>query len=221
MTLIVALDHDLEKSRRIASSLCGVASGFKVGLPLLLEAGARAACSLRSLCQEGLWIADLKLADIGNTMKLTVSTLSGCVDAVIAHSVVGIEGALGELKEYLDRQGVKLILVVAMSHPGANEAYNRLLQVNIEIARKLNTWGVVAPATMPDTVRLVREQLPEVRIFSPGVGVQGARPGDALCAGADYEIVGRSITGARDPLKAAEAILAEQQGRLQRCRSGR
>jgi len=221
MTLIIALDQDSSKASSIVGMLCSVASGFKLGLPLLLEAGAKIACRLRMMCPEKLWIADLKLADIGSTMKLAVSQLVGCVDGVIAHSVVGVEGALGELKEYLEQHGVKLILVVAMSHPGAAEAYNRLLEHNVEVAGRLRVWGVVAPATMPDIVRRVKSFLPETVILSPGVGVQGAKPGDALCAGADYEIVGRSITASSDPLKAARDVLAEQRRRLGECRASR
>jgi orotidine-5'-phosphate decarboxylase len=36
-----------------------------------------------------------------------------------------------------------------------------------------------------------------------------ATPADALCAGASYLVVGRPITQAPDPAKAAEAILQE------------
>ncbi|ABM79987.1 orotidine-5'-phosphate decarboxylase [Hyperthermus butylicus] len=215
MTLVAAIDRD--PAEELVSKLCRVVAGFKLGIPLLLRYGAAYAHRLRKLCRDALWIADLKLADIGSTMVASVEPLLGAVDAFIAHAVVGVEGALDQLANTLEEHGTKLVLVVAMSHPGASSLYNKLVEDNIEVARRIRAWGVVAPATMPELVALVRSRLPEVKVFSPGVGAQGAKPGDALCAGADYEIVGRLITSSPDPLEVAKKVLAEQKKRLERC----
>jgi len=50
------------------------------------------------------------------------------------------------------------------------------------------------------------------QILSPGVGVQGGRAADAISAGADAVIVGRAITDAADPAKAARDIAADVRG---------
>jgi orotidine-5'-phosphate decarboxylase len=42
-----------------------------------------------------------------------------------------------------------------------------------------------------------------VPIFSPGVGTQGGEVRRSLKAGTDYFIIGRSITGAKNPAKVA------------------
>ena len=219
MTLIVAVD-DLTASdaMRLTTSLCGVARGFKIGLPYILRNGADSASLLRKECPQALWVADLKLADIGYVMKLVASALINDVDAVIAHGFVGLRGALDELKEYLDENGKKLVVVATMSHPGAREVYDKVFPDIIGLLKRLQPWGVVVPATRPETIAVARSELPGSTILSPGVGAQGARPGTALCRGADYEIVGRLITRAPDPLATARRVVAEQEEMLRKCK---
>jgi orotidine-5'-phosphate decarboxylase len=68
--------------------------------------------------------------------------------------------------------------------------------------------GVVAPATRPERIKLIRSIIGERIIISPGVGAQGGSAGEALQAGADYLIVGRSIYEAEDPVGSAKKLLA-------------
>ena len=49
----------------------------------------------------------------------------------------------------------------------------------------------------------------EILILSPGVGVQGGKVGGAISAGADFEMVGRSIYKAENPGEVAEKIWGE------------
>ena len=218
MTLIIALDAlgpSVERVSRLARETCGLAAGYKLGWPNLLGAGARVLEAARKGCPGSLVIADLKLADIGYTMSLIAEQIASSADAVIAHSFVGAHGALDELKQALARHGSRLILVATMSHPGAAEAMDPCLDRLLGVARRVSPWGVVAPATRPGLVSKVRRALGGgVKILSPGIGPQGARPGDALRAGADYEIVGRLITGSPDPRGTAERVLREQRRRL-------
>ncbi len=65
-------------------------------------------------------------------------------------------------------------------------------------------------ATRPGLIPTVRSLHPDATVLSPGVGAQGARPGEALRAGADFEIVGRAITLAEDPRTSAKAIVRAQ-----------
>jgi len=43
-------------------------------------------------------------------------------------------------------------------------------------------------------------------IMSPGVGAQGGEPGDAILAGANFEVVGRRIYESPNPGEAARLI---------------
>ncbi|HIP64963.1 MAG TPA: orotidine-5'-phosphate decarboxylase [Pyrodictium sp.] len=216
LSLIVALDRvSYERAANIVDSLCEVVSGFKVGLPFLLQYGLSSLEKLRSLCSEKMWVADLKLADIGYVMTSIVELLAGKIDAVIAHAFVGYRGALDELKEFSQKLGIKLIVVAAMSHPGSVELYDIVLGGVAKIVERVAPWGIVVPATRPKLISVFRKMFDcQLALLAPGVGVQGARPGDAICAGADYEIVGRLIVNSDNPLETAIRILNEQQ----RCR---
>jgi len=224
LTLIIALDpptgvDPVEWCRSIFERTRDIATGFKIGLPAIVEAGAsRIGEVFRGF--DGLVIADLKLADIGDIMALTVEKLARCgFNAVIAHAFVGYERGLSTLSEKCRELGVKLVAVVSMSHPGSVEVMDGVVEKLISVVERARCWGVVAPATRPEMVRFVRSRLSWVKILSPGVGAQGARPGDALCAGADYEIVGRAITRSSDPREAARRVVEEQRRALERCRA--
>ena len=220
--VIVALDppagvDPVSWAERIASRLGGVAAGVKIGLPLLLRAGYEAAARLLDGI-EGLRVADLKLADIAPVMESIVEPLLPHVDAVIAHAFVGGRGALTELRGLLERFDVRLVLVYHMSHPGASSTFGRCIDVIDEVVESVRPWGLVAPATMPDVVRRARSRYPDVVVMSPGVGAQGAEPGEAICAGADYEIIGRSVTRAEDPLEALRRLSERGAEKLEACR---
>jgi orotidine-5'-phosphate decarboxylase len=74
-------------------------------------------------------------------------------------------------------------------------------------ALKYDASGAVVGATYPEKIREIHAILGDkVPIFSPGIGAQGGEITAALKAGARYLIVGRSITGAKDPAKAAEEV---------------
>jgi orotidine-5'-phosphate decarboxylase len=212
--LALALDVPLDKAvLREVSHYIGV---LKIGWPLILELGLD---GVRELVRSLNWvevIADLKLADIYDTMSKIVTKLS-FVDSFIAHSFIGVEEALGPLKIDLDQKGKGLYLVLSMSHPGwDDEVYPKLL----EVVRKVSPKGVIVGATKPSMVAKARKDLPKARILSPGVGAQGGSPGDAICAGADVEIVGRRIYTAKDPVMESRAVLEALEERVSQCRRG-
>jgi orotidine-5'-phosphate decarboxylase len=85
-----------------------------------------------------------------------------------------------------------------------------------QMAKDAGLDGVVASAYEAPAVR--RQFGPEFKILVPGVrpaasGVNDqsrvATPGDAVRAGADYLVVGRPITAAKNPREAALAIAKE------------
>ncbi len=192
--VIVSLDPPKDKdcswALEIAQSL--PVERVKVGLPLIL---ADPTC-LQLISRLRYTIADLKLADVGHIMSIVMERLAEAgVRAVIAHAFVGWEGALKEASLKAKELGLDLYLVVSMTHKGFDDSK---LYEFINLAYKANAKGVVAPATKPWVIKTVRRWWSR-EIISPGVGPQGAKPCDAIKAGADYEIVGRLITMSEKP----------------------
>ena len=218
--VIIAIDEvSLESAVDLVSETCSDVSGFKIGLPFILDNGLKPIRRLRALCGSVLWIADLKLADIAHVMKTVVRRLAGYFDAIIAHSFVGYEGALDELAHEVEVSSLKLILVATMSHRGAQDYYDCIVEYVPKLVAMTRAWGVVAPATRPWIIKQLRSNMPSgVRILAPGVGYQGARPGEALCSGADFEIVGRLITASSRYKESLRKLVEEQQRRLEECR---
>ena len=207
--LVIALD-DPGRAGFVAEKVCGRVWGVKLGLPLAI---AGVLGGVARSCRDSTLIVDLKLADVGHVMAAVVRALEGLADAVIAHSFVGYEGALETLTAAAREAGMKVILVYTMSHRGAMEAMVPCRGRLAEVIRRADPWGVVAPATRPWEVEEARRLFPGKAILSPGVGLQGGRPGDALCAGADYEIVGRAVASSPNPGVALERLEREIEAR--------
>lgn len=227
--IIVAMDpsRDLRSREslynwinRVVDDTRDLVYGYKVGLPLLLSGGVESFEYIKKRSGGKFLIADLKLADIGDIMTISINYLREVgVDGVIAHVFIGYEDALDKLSRVLRENGMKLILVVSMSHRGSTQFIDKHIDEFIEVAVKCEAWGVVAPATRPEVISYVRSRLGGgVKILSPGIGAQGASPGSAICSGADYEIIGRLITHSENPRQRTLEIINEMRERIERCK---
>lgn len=189
----------------------------KVNWHLLLPYGVLGLGELVERCRaQGLpLIADMKLNDIGSTNSEVARTLfANGFDAVIANPFVGFEEGMRDLLEETRRREKYVILLVYMSHAGASEGYGLSSgkePLYVSFARKAKDWGadgVVVSAKAPAVIREVRALLGGGQVMlSPGVGAQGGDAREALKAGSDYLIVGRSIVEARDPAAAADSLI--------------
>ncbi|HUI39573.1 MAG TPA: orotidine-5'-phosphate decarboxylase [Methanothrix sp.] len=205
--LILALDVT-SRTRALALSemLKGHFDAMKVGYPLILSAGLDV---VKEISAHVPVIVDLKIADIPNTNRLICEAVLGAgAAALIAHAFPG-KDALLACADSAAAQGAELYVVTEMSHPGALQFMAPLAEDLARLAVDVSAAGVVAPATRPERIRLIRSIVGSRMIISPGVGVQGGSASRALEAGSDYLIVGRSITEAKDPVAAAKAILAQ------------
>ena len=226
MSLIIALDPEPGMGAdRIAEWITGICrrtsgyvAGYKIGLPALLETGLGRASRILERCDARLRIADLKLADIGYIMGIVAEDLlKAGFNIIIAHAFTGYRDALETLSRKLGERNGRLVTVVSMSHKGSEEIMDRVVDSLLDVSSKAGAWGVVMPATRPHLIRMGKNA--GFKVLSPGIGAQGAEPGTALCAGADYEIVGRLITRSSDPGQAAESVLEAQRRMVRECRS--
>jgi orotidine-5'-phosphate decarboxylase len=89
----------------------------------------------------------------------------------------------------------------------------------VKLAEAAGVDGVVASPLEIETIRSTVSN-PNFLVVTPGIRPAAtanedqkrvATPASAIAAGASYLVVGRPITGAPDPLAAAEQIIAEMQ----------
>jgi orotidine-5'-phosphate decarboxylase len=194
--VILALDVDTrEKALSVCEAVRGHVDAIKVGYPLILKTGLDI---IGELNFGKPIIADFKVADIP-VVSRTICDAARAKGAgyVIIHGFVG-EDVLEECSE-----GGPVFVVTEMSHPGATSFMAPAAEDIAAMAKKY-AFGIVAPATRPERIRKLRGIVgPDMVIISPGVAAQGGHPGDAIGAGADFEIIGRGIYEADDPGEAA------------------
>lgn len=210
--LILALDvTDKNKAISISKETAEHVDAIKIGYPLVLGAGLDI---INTICEFAPVIADFKVADIPNTNKLICSqAFEAGAKAVIVHGFTGRDSLLECVKTARDYKG-DIFVVTEMSHPGAVEFMSPKALELASLAVECKAQGVVAPATRPDRVKQIRKIVGNLTIISPGVGAQGGSAAEAIRAGADYVIVGRTIYNSKTPGKETEKIAKE----IEECR---
>ncbi|MHC1626606.1 MAG: orotidine-5'-phosphate decarboxylase [Methanoculleaceae archaeon] len=201
--LILALDlTDRERALEIAGACAPHIDLIKVGYPLVLATGLDIAADLRSLGRP--LVADFKVADVPNTCRLICERVfASGFSAVIAHGFCGRD-SLDACVKVAEDSGGECFVVAEMSHPGAADFFSAPTPERItRMAVEAGADGIIAPATRPMRVRILREIAPDLKIYSPGVGAQGGEIGP-LTGVVDGIIVGRSIYDDPDPGRAAE-----------------
>ena len=203
--LVLALDvTSKDQALALAKELQGYFDAIKIGYPLILSAGLDVVKEISAISPV---IADLKVADIPNTNRLICQAVldAGAV-GVIAQAFPGKDSLLA-CKESAAAHGADLFVLTEMSNPGAELFMAPQAENMARLAVEVDATGVVAPATRPDRIRLIRSIIGDRIIISPGVGAQGGSAALALEAGADYLIVGRSIYEAKRPAESAKMLL--------------
>ena len=206
-SLILALDVlSRDKALELTEQLVDHFDAIKVGYPLILHAGLGIVEEISSISPV---IADLKIADTPNTNRLICEAVLGAgADAIIAQAFPG-KDSLVACADCARGFGADLFVVTEMSHPGAEQFMAPLAERMARLAVESGASGVVAPATRPERIRMIRSIIGDKLIISPGVGAQGGSAGQALQAGADYLIVGRSVYGSADPVAQAKELAAQ------------
>jgi orotidine-5'-phosphate decarboxylase len=206
-SLILALDVlSRDKALELTEQLVDHFDATKVGYPLILHAGLGIVEEISSISPV---IADLKIADTPNTNRLICEAVLGAgADAIIAQAFPG-KDSLVACADCAESFGADLFVVTEMSHPGAEQFMAPLAERMARLAVESGASGVVAPATRPERIRMIRSIIGDKLIISPGVGAQGGSAGEALQAGADYLIVGRSVYGSADPVAQAKELAAQ------------
>jgi len=210
--------HTVKLIGSVSRSVCAMKFNHQIILPLGLH--DRVTALVEKVHKHDIpVIMDAKINDIGHTNEFIASQyFSAGFDAVIANPFAGFKDGLEPVFRIAKAQQRGVLLLVHMSHSGANEGYGQTVldekgekRAQFEVfAQRAVQWGAdgaIVGATFPETITRVHAILgDDIPIFSPGVGVQGGSLSRALAAGAKYAIVGRSIYESDNPAKSAESL---------------
>jgi orotidine-5'-phosphate decarboxylase len=103
-----------------------------------------------------------------------------------------------------------------------SEADASAFEERLDRAVAAGCGGVVCSA---QEIEVVKRRAPALATMVPGIRLAGeahhdqarvASPGDAIARGADWLVIGRTVTGARDPEAAAESVTRDAAGALAR-----
>jgi orotidine-5'-phosphate decarboxylase len=226
--IVLALDlieNDGQKLINASKSFIKLLSphivGVKINFHLLLPLNLHDIKSIVDFAHryELLAIADLKLNDISATNLVAGDYLwKAGFDAAIGNPFIGYDEGLAPFIEKAHSLKKGIILLAYMSHKGAKEGYGltvigsdgKPIQMHEVFLKRALNWGadgIVVGATRPEIIsEVVKISKKRLLIFSPGVGFQGGKARDALKAGADFLIVGRTLLSSKDPVSTAIEI---------------
>jgi orotidine-5'-phosphate decarboxylase len=220
--ICVALDQrDPDEVARVAAAVEAHVGLFKVGLTTFVAFGSYLT---RSLAQQRPVFLDLKLHDIPAQVEGAVASVRETgASLVTIHAAGGREMIRAAVEAAPEEVGIVAVTVltslddevlteIGMTGP-AHEAVMRLATLALE-------EGVTGLVCSPLEVAALRRRFGSRDAGGPLLVVPGIRPAgaatadqrrtmtpeEAMGAGADVLVVGRPITGADDPQRAAAAI---------------
>ncbi len=213
--IIVALDLPTRKDAlQLVDALGDEASFFKVGAILFSDTGPSLLDELKKRGKR--LFLDLKFHDIPNTV-------AGAVKAATRRGVhmltVHASGGLAMLKAARDAAGpdgpdvVAVTLLTSLVSEDVEQVFGRspvsLVDEVVRLAGLAAAAGLPGVVASPTEVKPIKRSHGDIlKVVTPGIRLPGddpadqsryATPGDAARAGADFVVVGRSVTQAKDP----------------------
>ena len=218
--LIVALDvPTLEAARALVGKLGAAVGFYKIGLELVMSGGLDLA---RELTRDRKQVfLDMKLLDIENTVERATRNAAATgatfltVHAQDAKTLrAAVAGKAGTSLQILGVTVLTNLDASDLQQQGIGASPADLVAARARLAREAGCDGVVASGQEAARVRAVVG--PSMAIVTPGIRLPGDTAGDqarvatpeqAIAAGADYLVVGRPVTAADDPARAAELFV--------------
>jgi len=203
--IILAMDEtDGAKALNIVNDVKDHIDAVKINWPLILSEGPEMITKLSKITDV---ICDLKVADIPNTVRLIVEgAVARGACAVIVHAFTGEDSLSAAVAA---AGNAEIYAVTEMSHPGGMTFTAKHAEEMVSIGIKCGVAGLIAPATRPERIAVIRKVAGNLKILSPGVGAQGGSASAAISAGADHIIVGRSVYDSPEPKNAILGIEKE------------
>ncbi len=225
--LIVALDFpDARPALELARRLSGHTQWVKVGLELFTASGPDILIKLRAI---GFKVfLDLKMHDIPQTVRNATLVASRIgVDMITIHTIGGesMVRAAVECMEELNngKQRPMIFGVTVLTSIGQGDmpgGFNSdLNSLALELATSAKKWGLDGIVCSGHEVEAIKRECgADFLCLTPGIRLKGnaqndqkrvMTPREAVMAGSDYLVVGRSITMAIDPARIADNIVKD------------
>ncbi|MHB0928636.1 MAG: orotidine-5'-phosphate decarboxylase [Candidatus Nanopelagicales bacterium] len=219
--IAVALDGpDLQTIVGWAEAVAPHVSTLKVGLETYLRDGEAAIQAVRSTgCDLFL---DLKLHDIPNTVAGAARSVARFTPQYLTVHALGGAAMVSAAAAALPGTRITAVTVLtSMDEPALRSIgiQDSALDAAVRLAVLAVTAGARAIVCSPLEVAAIRAVVPaDIVLITPGVRPLGAEVGDqkriatpqqAIAQGADIVVIGRPITAAADPARAAAAIAWE------------
>lgn len=221
-----AIDRpDLEGALMLGRTLTGAVGGLKVGLEFITANGPD---GVRQIVDLGLPVfLDVKFHDIPNTVYGAVRSAGDLGVSMMTLHVSGGEAMLEaavEAASSIDGHRPLLLGVSVLTSMddhdldavGINSSVATQVMRLAELAQDAGLDGLICS---PKEILPLKERFGSaLKLVVPGIRPKGSvsadqkrtlTPADAIMAGADHLVIGRPITEAADPRKAAEAIMLE------------
>ncbi len=226
--LIIALDVETPSAAlELVRQLHSVAGMFKVGSQLFTSAGPQIVRDIIAL--DSKVFLDLKFHDIPHQVAGAARAAAELgVSLFTVHASGGtemlsraVEAAAGHSK-VLAISVLTSIDAAILSQIGVTSSPEDSVLRLVKLAEASGVDGVVAS---PREIKTIRSEISrrEFLVVTPGIRPatnasntnedqkRVATPAAAIADGASYLVVGRPITGAPDPVQAAEEIIAEME----------
>ncbi len=217
--IIIALDFDsTSEALELVDRLGPAADFYKVGFELYAAGGMEFVSQLASFRKKVF--LDLKLYDIGETVKRATRKIcaSGAVTFLTVH---GSRSVMEAAVEGRGASKVKLLGATVLTSFDEEDLRDlgypvpvwELVELRVKKAAESGMDGIVCSAREVMRVREVAG--PDMTLVTPGVRSAGAAsadqkrvatPAEAIRDGADYLVIGRQVTRAKDPPASLEDI---------------
>lgn len=218
--IFVALDYqNFDDAKKLVETLGEDFKCYKVGQPLYTVAGNKI---IKFLKDKGKRIfLDLKFFDIPSViMKAAENLVKQEIDFFTVHSLAGSE-LLGEITGIVKNSkttplGVTILTSIAESKIAdvllIEKDFNQTMKILIN---RIIDSGISGLVCSPKEINLVRSIDTKTLIVTPGIRLEKdsvgdqsriMTPGEAIKAGSNYLVMGRSITGSQDPMQIVEQL---------------
>lgn len=221
--IFCALDtSDLDQAQSWAAQIGPVTGALKLGMEFFNSFGPQGIEAVQKAAPDAALFIDLKFHDIPNTVAGAVRTI--CTHFAPAYLNVHAAGgqAMMEAAKTACTPGSKLLAVTILTSLDQaaikQVGYDRRLQDQVVqmalLAENAGLDGVVCSSHEIERIR--QACAPFFETMVPGIRPAGSAhsdqsrvmtPKDAVHIGATHLVIGRPITGAPDPVKAAQEIM--------------